>query len=75
MLEVEDTGRGFAEAGGEREGIGLSNTRGRLEQLYGGAARLGLANRAEGGARVEVRLPFHTERVAEGLVVEGVEAA
>lgn len=75
VLEVEDTGRGFAEVGGGREGIGLSNTRARLEQLYGGAGRLCLANRAGGGARVEVRLPFHTERVAEGLIVEGVEAA
>lgn len=61
VVEVEDTGPGFAgEAAAEvREGIGLGNTRARLEQLYGDAQRLDVGNRPEGGARVSVSLPWH----------------
>jgi sensor histidine kinase YesM len=41
-----------------REGIGLSNTRARLDALYPGASRLELTNASGGGARVMVRLPL-----------------
>jgi signal transduction histidine kinase len=59
-LRVEDTGPGFvAEAtNGSRQGIGLSNTAARLEQLYGPAAGLERGNLANGGAFVEVTLPL-----------------
>ncbi|MBK8247184.1 MAG: histidine kinase [Gemmatimonadetes bacterium] len=40
-----------------REGIGLGNTRRRLQQLYGGRATLRVALRADGGCVAEVVLP------------------
>ncbi|KRF02082.1 histidine kinase [Frateuria sp. Soil773] len=41
-------------------GIGLSNTRLRLDELYGGAARIGLDARWPRGAVCRVRLPLRT---------------
>jgi len=57
-LEVQDNGGGMADHGASREGVGLSNTRARLKQLYGVAHRFELANSREGGLVVSVRLPF-----------------
>jgi len=57
VLSVEDDGPGFPE-GGPREGIGLSNTRARLEMLYGAGSRLAWENLPGGGARVTLHLPF-----------------
>jgi len=56
VLSVSDPGPGVEE--GMEEGVGLANTRARLAELYGGAASLELATRAEGGARAEIVLPF-----------------
>jgi signal transduction histidine kinase len=55
-LQVCDTGPGFKREPG-REGIGLSNTRARLEQLYGDAQRVTCENR-DRGACVSIVLPF-----------------
>jgi signal transduction histidine kinase len=59
-LEVRDTGRGLPSdvPGALREGVGLSNTRQRLAELYGDAASLRLGNAPGGGARVDLVLPF-----------------
>jgi two-component system LytT family sensor kinase len=59
VVQIDDTGRGFpvVDGGPPREGIGLSNTRARLEQLFDGRARLTLVNRSVGGASLEVRMP------------------
>jgi LytS/YehU family sensor histidine kinase len=47
--------------GGRRsEGIGLQNTRARLEQLYGTRQRFTLANR-DGGVVASLTLPFEEE--------------
>ncbi len=59
-LEVSDDGPGLS---GEPQsafgkGIGLSNTRARLEQLYGRDHRFELCNRPEGGLRVSLDIPF-----------------
>jgi len=59
VLRVCDDGRGPART--IVEGVGLRNTRRRLEALYGTAARLEVAPRPEGGTCAEVRLPFHTD--------------
>lgn len=55
-IEVADDGRGAREDAAE--GIGLSNTRRRLEQLYGVRATLQLLPRENGGTRSCIRLPF-----------------
>lgn len=41
-------------------GVGLGNTRARLEQLYGAAQHLSLHPAAEGGTVAEIVLPYHT---------------
>ena len=40
-------------------GVGIRNTRARLEQLYGSRQRFSLERDAERGVVAEVRLPFH----------------
>lgn len=55
-LEVQD--RGAGPAPGAPEGIGLSNTRARLEQLYDGYGRLALLPAPGGGALAVVELPL-----------------
>ncbi|MGN6106266.1 MAG: sensor histidine kinase [Kofleriaceae bacterium] len=56
-IAVTDDGPGLA-AGERGHGIGLANTRARLEQLYGAAASLTVANHAPRGAIATLRLPF-----------------
>src|SRR5262249_20329524 len=56
LLEVRDAGKGPAP--GAPEGIGLSNTRARLEQLYGEGGRLDLRAAPGGGALAIVEVPL-----------------
>jgi len=61
VLRVRDDGPAFP--GGDpapAEGVGLRNTRERLEQLYGSQQTLTLSPGAGGGAVAEVSLPYHT---------------
>jgi LytS/YehU family sensor histidine kinase len=59
-IEIRDNGPGFHAdpSGVERKGIGIANTRARLEYLYGGKAALELKNNKVGGAIVCLTLPF-----------------
>ena len=59
-LEVADTGPGFPEgkSTSTSTGVGIANTRARLEQLYGGNYTIELSNRPEGGALVKIRMPY-----------------
>ncbi len=61
QLQVRDNGPGLPPNGSTKiqEGIGLKNTRLRLQQLYGEAQRLELRNDAQGGLRLIIALPFH----------------
>jgi two-component system LytT family sensor kinase len=61
-LSVTDDGPGLANEGREfpREGIGLSNTRQRLRQLYGDEQSLTLEPSDEGGVRVKLIIPFQS---------------
>lgn len=61
-LCVADNGPGLPEgkASFPREGIGLSNTRSRLEHLYGTQQSLILTAAPRGGLEVRISLPFHT---------------
>lgn len=62
VLSVRDSGPGFAASqDGNYQGVGLSNTRARLEQLYGAAGRLDTGPAPEGGASVRITLPLHRE--------------
>jgi two-component system LytT family sensor kinase len=57
-IEVRDSGPGFLSAVGH-PGIGLANTRARLEQLYGADYRFEYGSLPEGGASVRITIPFH----------------
>jgi len=60
-LWVSDNGPGIqATPESTGGGVGLRNTRARLEQLYAGAQSLVLQPLAEGGVRVEIQLPYHS---------------
>jgi signal transduction histidine kinase len=59
-LRVQDDGPGLSPSGSsEDEGIGLANTRARLQQLYGQDARLVIENSDCGGVLVTISIPFH----------------
>jgi len=58
VLTITDDGPGPAPAGREGAGIGLANTRERLETLYGSRASLTLATAPGGGTAATVRLPY-----------------
>lgn len=59
-LAVADDGVGVGSARPEdlMKGIGLSNTRSRLEQLYGAAHRFEMRERDGGGLEVSIEIPF-----------------
>ena len=64
-LSIRDTGVGFAGHGNAgkaaQNGIGISNTRARLQSLYPSRHRFELHNDPAGGCVVELEIPFHTE--------------
>jgi signal transduction histidine kinase len=61
VFRVTDNGPGV-DAGQTvgSDGVGIRNTRERLEQLYGDAASFTLRSGDAGGAVAELRLPYHT---------------
>ncbi|GAB5520531.1 MAG: histidine kinase [Rhodothermales bacterium] len=64
-LSVQDNGPGLPTAEGDgvpasASGIGLRNTRARLETLYGTGHTLDLVPVPEGGLDVRIGLPYHT---------------
>ena len=67
VLRVRDHGPGLSPAA--TEGVGVRNTRARLEQLYGDAQSFTLRPAEGGGTVAEVTLPYHT---AADLRVSGV---
>jgi two-component system LytT family sensor kinase len=59
VISITDNGLGIAENGAPN-GVGLSNTRARLNHLYGAAQHLELQPGERSGAVVVARLPFRT---------------
>ena len=61
VLTVENNGP-LSDGGvrGEGTGVGIKNTRARLEQLYGSAQSFVLRAVDGGGTAAEIRLPYHT---------------
>lgn len=62
-VEVHDSGPGFPSPSdpASGRGVGLENTRARLEHLYGPAHRFEQGDSPEGGAFVAITLPFECE--------------
>ena len=62
-VRVEDDGPGLAEdyAARVRSGLGLANTRARLEGLYGAAHQFDLSGGAEGGVVASLTIPFRED--------------
>jgi sensor histidine kinase YesM len=62
ILRVADNGSGLRETDPSRvfgRGLGLSNIRDRLVQLYGERQQFSIANQPSGGAEVTLRVPLH----------------
>ena len=63
-IAVRDDGPGVA-AATERQssgnGVGLANTRARLEQLYGARQHFSVGDHPDGGALVEMTIPLRYE--------------
>ena len=64
-LEVEDNGDGLPQGGPLVEGVGIANTRARLQQLYGTAHEFFLVNAASGGLLVKILIPWNETPSAE----------
>jgi two-component system, LytTR family, sensor kinase len=65
-LQVRDNGPGLDISHGNFiEGVGLSNTRSRLEYLYGSSSRFEVINAEAGGLIVAAAFPFHIETIIE----------
>jgi two-component sensor histidine kinase len=58
-LSVYDNGRGLAAK--YSEGVGVGNTRARLQQLYGAAQEFDMRNHPGGGLLVRVTIPFRAD--------------
>ena len=61
LLLVTDSGVGLG-PGQHIEGVGLSNTKARLSELYGPTSRVTLENAEGSGALATIKLPFHREQ-------------
>jgi len=64
-VTIRDTGVGLAEKEPDglttQNGIGIANTRGRLQSLYSGQYRFSVRNATGRGCIAELEIPFHTE--------------
>jgi signal transduction histidine kinase len=76
-LQVIDNGRGISSGGGTRptHGIGWSNTRARLERLYGDAARLEVRSREGAGVEVTIEIPLIERSADEDSCARGRRSA
>jgi LytS/YehU family sensor histidine kinase len=63
FVEIKDNGPGPAPSkkSSTRTGLGLANTRARLEQLYPALHRLEISNGANNGFAVTLLIPFHED--------------
>jgi len=61
-MEIRDNGVGFTRGRGPTppEGVGLRNTRGRLQQLYNEDHAMVLEDAPGGGCTVKIRVPYRT---------------
>lgn len=70
VLKVSDNGTGLGSIDAKSvfgRGVGLSNIRDRLAQLYGPSQEFHIVNRAGGGAQVTLRVPYRLSTPAPQL--------
>lgn len=72
-ITVTDNGPGLAVTGKLNEGVGLSNTRARLKELYGERASLELRPGTPAGLSVRILLPWRT--ASSGVAPRALELA
>jgi two-component system, LytTR family, sensor kinase len=62
-LLISDDGPGIGEDAPKTSngGVGLANTRARLQKLYGGRHTFTLSQAPQGGLQVTITIPFHTD--------------
>ena len=60
VVQVADTGLGFGRAGTSGTGVGLANTRERLQLLYGNKASLTVAENQPSGTVVRIQVPYRS---------------
>jgi len=60
LMEVTDNGAGLPKGKPVKEGVGLTNTRARLRELYGENHQFELLNGEQGGLRVLLKIPFRS---------------
>ena len=73
-LTVTDNGVGLRPgfSAEDSTGLGLTNTRARLERMYGASAALDVHDGPESGVRVHCKLPYHVHAVVlQGMVANG----
>jgi two-component sensor histidine kinase len=58
VLSVTDNGPGFAQPDSESAGVGLANTRERLQTMYGDTASLSLESKPDEGTVAMIRVPY-----------------
>lgn len=59
-IQVYNDGPEFSLTGGDRTGVGLSNTRGRLVTLYGAGSSVELRNGGQAGVETIIKVPYRT---------------
>jgi two-component system LytT family sensor kinase len=67
VLDVIDDGPGPNHTPAPGTGVGLRNTRARLQQIYGSSQALELVEAPSGGTKATIRLPYHMTRPSEVL--------
>ena len=74
-LRITDDGPGLSNnaAHGAKEGIGLSNTRSRLQHLYGENFQLELSQRPQGGLEARIAIPFRSKELQSKHDAEPIE--
>jgi signal transduction histidine kinase len=66
VLAVADDGPGIANEARAKDGVGISNTRSRLEKLYGNAQQFEVRNAERGGVVATLRFPFRPVTSSKG---------
>ena len=75
VIEIVDDGVGLRGVPDDQAGVGLGNTRNRLQQLYGDRHRFSVANAPGGGVAVCARIPFRPASVPDQPYGAGMRRA